>query len=218
MNRLREVRKEKSLTLNEVGKQLGLKNNTLSQYETGKREPKLETWQKLASFFEVPIPYLQGLTISKDDAINTLINWLNGSLGYDNFNMQVMLNNWLIEVGENKKTISEAKNNIEIARKLIIKHLPIITRPVFLARFTKNDLNNGVFENEIAGIVGSSDEKAKSIIDSTRFSDNEEQNFKIQVALENVIDDIYMNLSEKERRLNQRITKIENILSKLKNE
>ncbi len=36
-------------------------NNTLSQYETGKREPKLETWQALADFFNVSVPYLQGI-------------------------------------------------------------------------------------------------------------------------------------------------------------
>ena len=36
-------------------------NNTLSQYETGKREPKLETWNKLAEYFNVPTSYLMGL-------------------------------------------------------------------------------------------------------------------------------------------------------------
>ncbi len=218
MNKLREVRKEKGLTLNEVGKHIGVKNNTLSQYETGKREPKLETWQKLANFYKVPVPYLQGLTISKDDAVNTLVNWLNGSLEYGNFNMQLMLNEWLIEVGENKKAISKAKKDLDTAKKLIIKHLPIITKPAFLAQFTNDDLNNGIFENKIAGIVGDSEEQARSIIYSTHFSDNEEQNFKIQEALESVIEDIYINLTEKEHQLDNRITKIENILSKFENE
>ena len=72
MNRLREIRKEKGLTLNEVGKQLDLKNNTLSQYETEKREPKLETWQKLANFFDVPISYLQGNTFSEVDVFEII--------------------------------------------------------------------------------------------------------------------------------------------------
>ena len=67
MNKLREVRKEKGLTLNEVGKQIGLKNNTLSQYETGKREPKLETWKKLAKFYKFPVSYLQDIDV--DDTI-----------------------------------------------------------------------------------------------------------------------------------------------------
>ena len=37
-----------------------MRDNTLSQYETGKRHPKFEVWQKLASFFHVSVPYLQG--------------------------------------------------------------------------------------------------------------------------------------------------------------
>lgn len=37
-------------------------NNTLSRYETGRREPKLETWQKLADYFNVSVPYLRGAT------------------------------------------------------------------------------------------------------------------------------------------------------------
>lgn len=61
-NRLKELRKKNHLTLKELGEQLGLANNTLSQYETGKREPKLETWQKLAEFFGVSVQYLQGLS------------------------------------------------------------------------------------------------------------------------------------------------------------
>ena len=37
-----------------------MRDNTLSQYETGKRHPKFEVWQKLADFFDVSVPYLQG--------------------------------------------------------------------------------------------------------------------------------------------------------------
>ncbi|NRO57395.1 helix-turn-helix domain-containing protein [Lactobacillus helveticus] len=61
-NRILELRQKNNLTLKELGQKIGMANNTLSQYETGKREPKLETWQKLADFFDVPIAYLQGTT------------------------------------------------------------------------------------------------------------------------------------------------------------
>lgn len=60
-NRLKEERMKKSLSLEQVGKGVGLATNTISRYETGKREPKLETWQKLADFFGVSVPYLQGI-------------------------------------------------------------------------------------------------------------------------------------------------------------
>lgn len=69
-NRLKELRKELGLTQEELGKQVGMPNNTLSQYETGKREPKLETWQKLADFFNVPVDYLLGF--SKDRSTLTI--------------------------------------------------------------------------------------------------------------------------------------------------
>ncbi len=71
-NRLKEIRKDKSLSLEEVGKGVGLATNTISRYETGKREPKLETWLKLAEFFNVSVSYLQGLTISENDVLKIM--------------------------------------------------------------------------------------------------------------------------------------------------
>ena len=62
MNRLKELRKEKKLTLVELSKKVQIPNNTLSQYENEKRNPKPETWQALADFFGVSVPYLQGAT------------------------------------------------------------------------------------------------------------------------------------------------------------
>lgn len=61
-NRLTELRKKRGYTLADVGKALGVGTNTISRYETGKREPKLETWQKLADFFGVSVQYLQGIS------------------------------------------------------------------------------------------------------------------------------------------------------------
>lgn len=69
-NRLKEIRTKKGLSLEQVGKGVGLATNTISRYETGKREPKLETWQKLADFFNVPVDYLLG--ISKDRSTLTI--------------------------------------------------------------------------------------------------------------------------------------------------
>lgn len=71
MNRLRELRKEKKLTLKEVSSKLEQNNlkispDALAKYERGEREPKLETWQKLADFFRVSVPYLQGISKVKD--------------------------------------------------------------------------------------------------------------------------------------------------------
>ena len=60
-NRIKELRQKNCLTLEKMGEKVGIAKNTLSRYESGKREPKLEVWQKLADFFKVSVPYLQGL-------------------------------------------------------------------------------------------------------------------------------------------------------------
>ena len=55
-NRLRELREEKGLTLNELSNELlkrldfKIGSNALGKYERGEREPRLNTWAKLADF------------------------------------------------------------------------------------------------------------------------------------------------------------------------
>lgn len=50
-NRLKQLRKEKGLTLDEIQSKTGIKRGTYNNYENGVTEPKLETWQNLADFF-----------------------------------------------------------------------------------------------------------------------------------------------------------------------
>ena len=59
-NRLKELRNRNHLTLKELGQNVGMANNTLSQYENGKRNPNEKVWQQLADYFEVSVPYLKG--------------------------------------------------------------------------------------------------------------------------------------------------------------
>ena len=61
MNRLKELRNQRKLTLDDIEEKTGIKRGTYSNYENGKTEPKMETWNRLADFFNVSIPYLQGL-------------------------------------------------------------------------------------------------------------------------------------------------------------
>lgn len=84
-NRIRQLRKEKGLTLKELSRQLKEKGTPLSassliKYERGERNPKLETWIKLADFFDVPIPYLQGtVSINPKEEIKKIGNPFEGS-------------------------------------------------------------------------------------------------------------------------------------------
>lgn len=45
MNRIKQLRNERNLTLVELGEQLNLPKGTLSRYEHGTREPKEPMWQ-----------------------------------------------------------------------------------------------------------------------------------------------------------------------------
>ncbi|MCR1902664.1 helix-turn-helix transcriptional regulator [Lactobacillus taiwanensis] len=73
MNRIKEIRQEKKLSQKDLAKKLNISQQAISLYEKGDREPKLETWQKLAYFFGVSVPYLQGIEPDfKDVLLNTL--------------------------------------------------------------------------------------------------------------------------------------------------
>ena len=59
-SRLRQLRQEKQLTQEELGKFLGKSKNNISQYETNKRQADDETKKQLANFFKVSVDYLLG--------------------------------------------------------------------------------------------------------------------------------------------------------------
>ena len=60
-NRIRQIRKKRGVSQEKLANSLGITRQAISQYEKGDRQPRLETWQKLANFFNVSVPYLQGL-------------------------------------------------------------------------------------------------------------------------------------------------------------
>ena len=76
MNRIKKLRKEKGYSLNEVAEHIGVTPMTISRYENGKREPKLKIWKKLADFFNVSVPYLQGvsnLELTKPSSVSNIL-------------------------------------------------------------------------------------------------------------------------------------------------
>lgn len=80
-NRLAQLRKEKGLSMAGLATELvnngyfkNISDATISNYENGKREPKLATWQKLADFFGVPVWYVQGIEEVDDLPINKFLD------------------------------------------------------------------------------------------------------------------------------------------------
>ncbi|BCC50910.1 MULTISPECIES: helix-turn-helix domain-containing protein [Bacillaceae] len=56
--RLKKLREKIGLTQKFVAEKIGVKNNTLSSYESAKRQPDFHTLKKLADLYEVPIDYI----------------------------------------------------------------------------------------------------------------------------------------------------------------
>lgn len=60
LSRIKELRIERDLTLDEMSKQLGIGRATINNYEVGRSEPNISTLIKLAEYFDVSIDYLVG--------------------------------------------------------------------------------------------------------------------------------------------------------------
>lgn len=65
-NRIKELRLEKGLSQRKIAEETGISQQSLSFYEKGDRNPKIETWQKLADYFGVSVSYLQGVSDIKN--------------------------------------------------------------------------------------------------------------------------------------------------------
>ncbi|RAM10755.1 XRE family transcriptional regulator [Limosilactobacillus fermentum] len=77
-NRIKELRKEKGITLKTLSDAVGIAVSTLSGYEKsvgekGYRNPKIENWEKLADYFKVPVEYVEGKGWSQDDVVELLL-------------------------------------------------------------------------------------------------------------------------------------------------
>lgn len=59
-NRLKELRLKSGLSQAQLAQKTKISNQAISFYENNKRKPKLETWEKLAKYFDVTIDYIQG--------------------------------------------------------------------------------------------------------------------------------------------------------------
>ena len=90
-NRLKEMRKKHNFTLDDIQKMTGIKRGTYSNYENGNTEPKIETWQKLANFFDVPVSYLQGFGLSNKQAVHLAWKWAHNEADYVNYQMYEIL-------------------------------------------------------------------------------------------------------------------------------
>ena len=71
-NRIREIRKALGLTMKELGEKVDVAESTISQYETGKRQPDNETLLKLGEVLDVSVGYLLGVEPREGDRVVTM--------------------------------------------------------------------------------------------------------------------------------------------------
>lgn len=71
-DRLKTLRKEKKLTQKELAEQIGIKQNSYSDWETGKNEPNLENIIKLTKILDTTADELLGI----DKSVSS--NWIHG--------------------------------------------------------------------------------------------------------------------------------------------
>lgn len=60
MNRIRDLRISKGLKQSDLAALIGVRQNTLSTWETGRYEPDMQALRKMASVFGVSIDYIVG--------------------------------------------------------------------------------------------------------------------------------------------------------------
>lgn len=65
-DRLKQLRDEKKLTQEELGKIINVTKVSISGYENGNRNPDIETLHNIADYFNVSSDYLMGRTDSKN--------------------------------------------------------------------------------------------------------------------------------------------------------
>lgn len=71
-DRLRELRKNKNLSQEQLGSILNVSANAVYSWEVGKTQPSIETIKQIAEYFDVSVDYLFDFTLDDADSMETL--------------------------------------------------------------------------------------------------------------------------------------------------
>ncbi|WP_354631262.1 helix-turn-helix domain-containing protein [Levilactobacillus brevis] len=188
--RIAELRKENGLTLKQLGEILNVKDNALSQYETGKRTPQVPLLQEMASFFNVSLEYLTCLSDKRDYPVDSfedslkLLNMLNDKeIKYNNlsYKTSIELSLWIIQ---NKDFIKENHSNL------------VSVSNSFL---TINKVNSAIIQ-AYSDIRTEQNDAVKKIEDALSSVDDAESNYKYPTA------NVLLKFMEESQRIGQEKT------------
>lgn len=128
-NRIKELREKKDVSQGDLAKVTGLTRQAISNYENNERTPNKEIWEKLASYFNVSVPYLKGAYSKKEILEKLQQEYICGSK-------------------ENSNSISHAIKNSEITFNVdliaIAKGIVFYDQPNFNL-LTEKEINNFYF-------------------------------------------------------------------------
>lgn len=77
MNRIKQLRKEKKLSIVDVAEHMGVQKLNVLKWEHGTSQISIREAKKLADFFGVSVGYLLGLDTTENDSITDLIAKIN---------------------------------------------------------------------------------------------------------------------------------------------
>ena len=113
MNRLKELRKNKSLTQKQVAQAIGVSAQSYGYYENWINKPDPETLSLLADFFECTVDYLIG---REDDLGNIIVS--NGSAELSEQEKELLRNFNKLSIFERDSILIQVK---ALAEKKLIK-------------------------------------------------------------------------------------------------
>ena len=192
MNRIRECRRNKKLTLKQLSKELAKKKfkisaDALGKYERGEREPKLETWLKLANFFNVSVAYLLGLNNSPNNNFDNIF-LKEAPYDIDEWNNLFDTNSTKISTSLSAEQESTVVNSLKTYKSILISLIPYIIKEKLdtneLEKLKKNNLKM------LINIVNTLDTDFWPESHITTMDDLENSDLKIQKKLNNILKKI----------------------------
>ena len=192
MNRIRECRRNKKLTLKQLSKELAKKKfkisaDALGKYERGEREPKLETWLKLANFFNVSVAYLMGLNNSPNNNFDNIF-LKEAPYDIDEWNNLFDTNSTNISTSLSAEQESTVVNSLKTYKSILISLIPYIIKEKLdtneLEKLKKNNLKM------LINIVNTLDTDFWPESHITTMDDLENSDLKIQKKLNNILKKI----------------------------
>ena len=119
MMNLRDIRKQRGLTMKELGKKVDLSESAIGYYETGKREPKYETLLKLSealdcSVFDILGENDQQMFLTKEER-SLIESWRLSSVKEKQTIFSILEDYGMIKPSEEKDTSATSLSSAEKA-------------------------------------------------------------------------------------------------------